>query len=138
LSEHNQAFKISVCGVLLGAATADARFRYQPSSVVQVPFANQRQRIGLSPEQIGAIGFAQRNDDSPAMPLECQWNGVKEILVGGDKNGLLLLCVSKQLCVLGAGWKKLQGVRGRMACGFEKCYGWPGKIFVEEKSYSAR
>jgi hypothetical protein len=81
--------------VLLGAPAADARFCDQPNGVVQVPFAKQNQGIGQSPEQIGAIWSAQRNDDSPAVPLEFQRNGVKEILVGGDKNGLLLLCVSK-------------------------------------------
>jgi hypothetical protein len=81
--------------VLLGAAAADARFRDQPNGVAQVPFAKQSQGIGQSLEQIGAIWFAQCNHNSSAVPLECQWNGVKEILVGGDEYGLLLLCASK-------------------------------------------
>jgi hypothetical protein len=51
--------------------------------------------IGQSPEQIGPIWFAQCNHNGSAMPLECQWNGVIEILVRGDEYGLLPLCVSK-------------------------------------------
>jgi hypothetical protein len=82
-------------GILLGAAAADARIGYQPNGVVQVLFAKQGQCLRQSPEQLGSIWPAQRNDDSPAVPLESQWNRVKEIFVGGDKNGLLLLCVSK-------------------------------------------
>lgn len=79
----------------MDTAAADARLSHQPNGVVQVPFAEQGQRIRQSPEQIGTIWSAQRNDDRPAVPLERQWNRVIEILVGGDKNGLLLLGVSK-------------------------------------------
>lgn len=67
------------------------------------------------------------------MSFECQRNRMKKITVSSNEYGFLLLRMCKQFGVLCSRIKTLQCVGCRMSGIFEEHYGWPGKIFVEEK-----
>ena len=80
-------------GFNFSVAAADARVRHQPDGVAQVSPAQQGQGVRQPAQQIGAIWFAQGDDNRPAVTSESERNGVKEILVGRDEDGTVRLRV---------------------------------------------
>ena len=77
---------------------------------MQIPIDEQGQCISQPSKQICAVRFVQGNDDGSAMPFEGQWNGMKEVLVRGNKHGVVLLRVGKQTVVIRAGRKMFKSV----------------------------
>lgn len=116
-----------------GVAAADSRVGHQPDGVAQIPPAKQGQGIRQPAQQIGAIGFAQGDDNRPAMTRESERNRVKEILVGRDEDRAVRLRVGEQFIVSRARRKTIHRVRSEMTGGNKLRQGKAREIFVEEK-----